>query len=65
VKSISLGDVVGKSRWLGVSVVWIYFDKEVVGEDFFSVTGDDKGQEEEYGELTKIPTCHEAGGAGR
>jgi len=63
VKSIPLSNVVGKSRWLGVSVVWIYFDKEVVGEDFFSVTGDDKGEEEEYGELTKILTCHEGGGA--
>ena len=47
------------------NVSWIYFDKEVVGEDFFSVTGDDKGEEEEYGELTKILTCHEGGGAWR
>jgi len=43
VKSISLGDVVGQSRWLGVSVIWIYFDIEVVGENFFSVTGDNEG----------------------
>lgn len=66
VESIPLGNVVSQSRWLGVSVVWINFDIEVVGEDFFSVAGEDEGKEEEEGELTHIlVTCHGGGEAGR
>ena len=66
VESIPLGNVVSQSRWLGVSVVWINFDIEVVGEDFFSVAGEDEGKEEEEGELTHIlVTCHGGGVAGR
>ena len=54
VESIPLGNVVSQSRWLGVSVVWINFDIEVVGEDFFSVTGEDEGKEEDKGDLINI-----------
>lgn len=41
VKTIPLGDVVSQNRWFGVSVVGVDFDIEVVGEYFFSVTGED------------------------
>ena len=54
VESIPLGDVVGQNRWLGVTVVWIYFDIEVICEYFFSVAGEDEGEEEEQGELIEM-----------
>ena len=46
VKTIPLGDVVGQNSWLGVTMLWVYFHIKVVGEDFFSVTGEDEGQED-------------------
>lgn len=64
-KSIPLGDVVSQCRWLGVPVVWIYLDIEVVGEYFFSVTGEDEGEEEEDGELIKIFLTQKKGGRER
>ena len=54
VEAIPLGDVVGQNSWLGVPVVGVYFHIEVVGEDFFSVTGEDEGKEEDKGDLINI-----------
>lgn len=53
-KTVPLGDVVGQNSWLGVPVVGVYFHIEVVGEDFFSVTGEDEGKEEDKGDLINI-----------
>ena len=54
VKTIPLGDVVSQNSWLGVPMLRVYFDVEVVGEDFLSVTGEDGGEEEEKGDLANI-----------
>ena len=54
VETIPLGDVVGQNSWLGVTVLGVYFDIEVVCEDFFSVTGEDEGKEEDEGDLVNI-----------
>ena len=54
VEAIPLGDVVGQNSWLGVPVVGVYFHIEVVGEDLFSVRGEDEGKEEDKGDLINI-----------
>ena len=54
VKTIPLGDVVGQNSWLGVTMLWVYFHIEVVGEDLFSVRGEDEGKEEDKGDLINI-----------
>ena len=54
VEAIPLGDVVGQNSWLGVPMVGVYFHIEVVCEDFFSVTGEDEGKEEDKGDLVNI-----------
>ena len=54
VEAIPLGDVVGQNSWLGITVLGVYFDIEVVCEDFFSVTGEDEGKEEDKGDLVNI-----------
>ena len=54
VKTIPLGDVVGQNSWLGVTMLRVDFDVEMVCEDFFSVTGEEEGEEEEKGDLVNI-----------
>ena len=54
VKTIPLGDVVGQNTWLGVTVLRVDFDVEMVCEDFFSVTGEEEGEEEEKSDLVNI-----------
>ena len=54
VETIPLGDVVGQNSWLGVAMLGVDFHIEVVGEDFFSVTGEDEGKEEDNGDLVNI-----------
>ena len=53
-EAIPLGDVVGQNSWLGVPMVGVYFHIEVVCEDFFSITGEDEGKEEDKGDLVNI-----------
>ena len=54
VETIPLGDVVGQNSWLGVPVLGVDFHIEVVGEDFFTVAGQEEGEEEDEGDLVKI-----------
>ena len=54
VKTIPLGDVVSQNSWLGVTMLRVDFDVEMVCEDFFSVTGEEEGEEEEKGDLVNI-----------
>ena len=54
VEAIPLGDVVGQNSWLGVPMVGVYFHIEVVCEDFFGITGEDEGKEEDKGDLVNI-----------
>jgi hypothetical protein len=54
VEAIPLGDVVGQNSWLGVPMLGVYFHIEVVGEDFFTLAGEEEGKEEDKGDLVNI-----------